>query len=319
MPTRLLLLPLLLALPSAAAAAELEAWAGGGAHATTGFAGGTLGNQSQVEADGRLRYGAVSARVDLDLHLDPAAPGVVVRPYAPEWAAIQVGQGRYRLRGGVINPMISLEDWDEWDNYLPTYSLLFSGASLGRVRGGEAEVAFDDGTAVFVFAGQDLDFGVAPPPLVVGAGVSSEQDAFGTWSGVAAYPTEGWYAGYGSVEVYPHDQLSVALDTSFGTSAGAPFFTGQLVLNALPEAAVQPVARVESLWDPQGAVLDAQDGLKRYTASLGARWAPADPVLLSLEAKLDALGPTPVPGIFLGVSLFRGEPEDGALDGEADP
>jgi malate dehydrogenase len=43
----------------------------------------------------------------------------------------------------------------------------------GLVLTGEAEVAFDDGTAVFVFAGQDLDFGVAPPPLVVGAGVSS--------------------------------------------------------------------------------------------------------------------------------------------------
>jgi hypothetical protein len=317
LPTWSLLLAL--ALPSSARGAELERggvelWGGGGAHATTGFVGGQLVNQSQLEADGRLTAGWFSARLDLDLHLNPAAPGVITTPYAPEWAMVQVGQERFRLRGGVLNPMISLEDWDEWDNYLPTYSLLFSGASLGRVRGAEAEVAFDDGTAIFAFAGQDLDFGVKPPPLVVGVGVSSEQDAFGTWSGVAAYPSEGWYAAYGSVEVYPLEPLSVALDTTTGLSAGAPFFVGQLVINALPEAAVQPVARYEALWDPEGAVLAPAPGLGRYTASLGARYAPADPVLISLEGKLDGMGLDPIPGVFLGLSLFQTDPEAGDAD-----
>ena len=317
MPTWSLLLTLAHLSPTASAA-SLETWAGGAAHATTGVADGQLTNQSQLEADGRLRYGWLSARLDLDLHVDPFAPSVIVRPYAPEWASLQIGQDRARLRAGVVNPAISLEDWDEWDNYLPTFSLLFTGASLGRIRGAEAELSLEDGTALFVFAGQDLDFGVQPPPFVVGAGIATEQEAFGTWSGVAAYPSEAYYAAYGSVELYPHDQLSVAVDTSLGLSAGAPFFTGQLVLNALPEAALQPVARLESLWDPEGAVLVAEPGLRRATASVGARYAPADPVLISLEAKLDALGSAPVPGVFLGLSLFRSEPDDGALDGEPD-
>jgi hypothetical protein len=301
LPTWSLLLTLAHLSPTASAA-SLETWAGGAAHATTGVADGQLTNQSQLEADGRLRYGWLSARLDLDLHVDPFAPSVIVRPYAPEWASLQIGQDRARLRAGVVNPAISLEDWDEWDNYLPTFSLLFTGASLGRIRGAEAELSLEDGTALFVFAGQDLDFGVQPPPFVVGAGIATEQEAFGTWSGVAAYPSEAYYAAYGSVELYPHDQLSVAVDTSLGLSAGAPFFTGQLVLNALPEA----------------AVLVAEPGLRRATASVGARYAPADPVLISLEAKLDALGSAPVPGIFLGLSLFRSEPDDGALDGEPD-
>lgn len=306
---------LALALPTTAEGAELQRWFGGGLHTTTGFAAGQVSNQSQAEADARLAYGPLSLRLDLDLHLDPFVPGVITTPYAPEWASLQIGNDRLRLRGGVVNPMISLEDWDEWDNYLPSFSLIFNGASIGRVRGAEAEVAFDDGTTLFAFAGQDLDFGVQPPPFVVGMGVSTEQDSFGTWSGVAAYPTESYYAAYGSVELYPIDPLSIAIDTATGTSAGAPFFVGQFVINALPESPVQPVLRYETLWDPEGAVLTGAPGLDRFTASAGARWTPVDVALVSLEAKLDGMQGDPVPGVFLGLSLFQAEPDDS----EADP
>jgi hypothetical protein len=147
--------------------------------------------------------------------------------------------------------------------------------------------------------------------------VTSDNDAWSTYSGVMIYPTEGYYAAQLEGEIYPADALSVALDGGVGLFQGAPFAGGQLVVNILPDGMVTPVVRGEYMWDPDGAALGgAAYGVPDATASVGVRVAPLDVLRFELEGKATFIGGTTVPGVFLGITLHRPEPDEVAYEEE---
>jgi hypothetical protein len=217
----------------------------------------------------------------------------------------QVAMGDARVRGGVLNPNMGLEDWDEWNNYLPTFSLMFDGASPGRVLGGEAAWALGDSGQAFAFGGADLDFaGRGTMTPLGGGGAFYEADSWATWSGVAVYPADEYWGVFAAVDCYPLDALWLSIDGGAGTSAGEPYAGGQLVVNVLPEAMVAPVARGELIYDPGGAALGLPDG----TASAGARVAPLEGLQVALEVKAVFADGETTPGAYLSVQLFEPEP-----------
>lgn len=294
-----------------AMAADVDTWFGGGvslgAYATPDAAGTFASTTvSQAEADARFATGVVYGRLDLDVHMDPASPawdGQVPL----EWAMLQVSPGTWFVRAGVTNPNIGLEDWDDWVNYLPTTSVLFDGASPGRLGGGEVGWTFSDGGQAFVFGGWDMDW--AAPSF--GGGYASEQDAWSTWSGLVAQPTldfgtgtPGLYGFFGALEIYPADALWLTLDGGGGVMGGSPFAGAQLIANVLPEAVVQPVARVEGVFDP-----DDMMGAPVATASVGARVQPLDWLRVAVEGKY-SVDPATENGLgaFLTLDVWRPEP-----------
>lgn len=303
-------LPLL----SGGLAGDPAVWVGGAGSAQLGYQkSGLAGTEVQAELDARVEQGPFYFRADLDftLGLDGGAHPVM---FPPEWLMIQYSPGAVRLRAGVVNPNIGLEDWDPWNNYLPTFSILFNGASPGRVLGGE--VAYQVGNAeVFAFGGADMDFvasDVFIPELtpIAGLGVWAEGESLATWSGLALYPTESYYGAFAAVEYYPLDQLWVSLDGGLGLSAGEPFAGAQLVVNVMPEAVVAPVARVEGVYDPGGVALGGADaGVAKGTFSLGARLQALASLSVMAEGKLTLWGSGLVdPGVFIRVTGFRPEP-----------
>ncbi|MBI4703881.1 MAG: hypothetical protein HY744_22450 [Deltaproteobacteria bacterium] len=284
----------------------------------------------QAELDVRLAWKWLYARFDLDLRpFYPAAEDAedavlasgrfgFAAPFGPEWAMLQLGRDSLRARLGVTNPAMGLEDWDEWNNYFPTRSIMFEPARPGRLLGAEPSYGFESGPTLFAFGGYDLDF---EDPMV-GAGITTEQDAWATWSGVAFYPTVGFYsdAWYGTAvvafEIYPFAELSIALDgqagllgpEACGAESCAPFVGGQLVLSALPEAVARPVVRIEALLDPDETLGGAEAGVPTISASAGLKLVPAEWLSIALEGKTARVGDAMAPALFGAISVFRPEP-----------
>lgn len=303
---------------TAALAGEVSGWVGGAVGAQAGWQG-SAQTTLQAELDASFTTEMLYGRLDLDVWVDPFIPGMSQAP--PEAAYLQIGGDGPRAKIGVMSPNMSLESWDFWDNYLPTFSTNFNGATLGRIAGADLGTTLGNGVEVYVFGGDDLDWnmgyegfkpnGYATPAWVVGAGVDTEQDAFSTWSGVAAYPTESFYAAYLALEVYPHELVWVTLDSSAGLSAGAPFASGQLLVSVMPEATVVPVLRGEYLFDPDGEALGgAEAGLPDGAISLGAHAWPLDWLNVQAEAKASFFDGEVSPGVFVSVAAVRAEPEE---------
>lgn len=303
---------------AAAMAGEASGWVGGAVGAVGGWQDGAQ-TTLQAELDASFTTDLLYGRLDLDVWVDPLAPGLAQVP--PEYAYLQVGREGPRAMVGVVNPNMSFEYWDPWDNYLPTFSTFFNGATPGRILGADLGYTLENGTDFFVFGGHDLDWnigydgfqvsGMTDPALAVGGGVASEQELWATWSGVAAYPTLDFYAAYVALELYPHDLVWVTLDGGAGLSAGAPFAGGQLMVSVMPEATVVPVVRGEYLFDPDGAALGgAEYGIPDGTASVGAHAWPLDWLNVQAEAKATFWDGEVSPGVFVAVAAVRAEPEE---------
>jgi hypothetical protein len=299
---------------AAAFAAEPDVFLGGGADLRGGWSDGAPVLQTQAEFDARVGFKAVSARLDADVTFDALTGELVLTP--PEWAMVQVRvddpskKVGWATRFGVLNPNIGLEDWDMRNNYLPSYSIMWDAAQPGRVLGAEAEVRVGDGHHLMVWGGLDLDWGslTAPTPDV-GVGFWSEQDTWGSWSGFFSLPTLDLHALVTTFEFYPHDLVSLTLDTSAGLSGGRGFVGGEVVLNVAPEFVVTPVARGEFVVDPQDAALGGvAEGVPDGTASLGLRAAPIPQLQLMVEGKATFADGRASPGVWAGVQLFAPDP-----------
>lgn len=266
---------------------------------------------SQAEVDFRLKSGMVFVRVDADVHLDiNQDPAIPVAPLPPEYAMVELQPGDWRIQAGVVNPEFGLQEWDEWDNYLPEYSFGWA-AQPGQVVGVEPGYLLGDGsTKVFAYGGLDLawagSWGALPDAPIFGAGVASELDSFGTWSGVFAYPTLDYYGAVAAFEVYPAGALWLTLDGIAGSSGGSPLVGGQLVANVLPEATVNPVARVEAMWDPEFAVTGSGVG-----AGLGVNVWAHDWLYASAEGRFRVVDRIKQPAVIVLVGVHRPDPDDG--------
>lgn len=307
----LLTLTLLLA-PAQAA----DLWFGGSLDAALDLSPGSLSVPTMGEVDFRMQQGKVFVRVDVDLWTDLASPSLL-QPYPPEWAMVQVGTEGPIVRAGIHNPNIGLEDWDYRNNYMPTYSNYFNGASPGRLLGAEFAWHFENDAEVFVWGGSDMDFGwsegeVLPEPYwTAGVGVSAEAEMWSTWTGFVTYPQDGFYALFYSGEVYPHNLVTVALDGGAGVSAGSPFAGGQLVVVGMPEATVNPTVRGEVNLDPDLALGSFADtGVYRSAVSAGGKVTIRDWLQVMAEGKLmwSAKEAQMSPGVFVALNVFRPEP-----------
>ncbi|MEQ1501441.1 MAG: hypothetical protein ABMB14_04380 [Myxococcota bacterium] len=313
-----------------ALAAETEGWVGG--HVTTGLqvdqdqGVGTI--LSQVELDARAETSGVYFRLDLDYHFDPlffSADNSEYQlgphyPLPPEVALVQFGD-KYHLRAGVVNPNFGLQGWDEKETYLPTYTYSFA-LTNGQILGIEPGITFDDGTGLFVFGGYDMGFQVPD----VGFGVSTEQDAFGTWSGVFWLPTEDYVLLLSANEVYPADWLWLTLEIDAGLASGGGIAGGELVASLWPESIVGGALRVErQMTDTkaQAALTALEIPMAPLTAlSAGLRIDPASALHLALEAKetLPDDGAANFTGTFLVTVMAPGEPgDDFAVHDAEDP
>jgi hypothetical protein len=303
--------------PSAARAADV--WLGGAVSAGVEVNDDVVTVPLQAEGDVRAEWDHVYVRLDADVHLQPVDnQEVITQPYTVEWAMVQIGAGEdpYRLRLGITNPNVMLEDWDAWNNYLPTFSLMFNAASPGRLLGGEVVLHRPDGTEIFAWGGLDLDFYGYPPVSsdtvvvpTIGAGVSTEQDTFGTWTGVAWWPSDAFGGLFGCLELYHLDPVWFTIDGSVGVSGDAPFAGGSFLVNVLPEAIVSGVARFEGVIDPGDEALGgAFDGVLDGTASLGTRIQPLPELLFQLEVKALVDSGEVSPGVAALVTLYRPEP-----------
>lgn len=297
-----------------ALAAPVDVFLGGGADLRGGWSDGAPVLQTQAEFDARVGFKAVSARLDADVTFDALTGDLMLTP--PEWAMVQVRvddpskKVGWATRFGVFNPNIGLEDWDMRNNYLPSYSIMWDAGQPGRVLGAEADLRVGDGHHVMVWGGLDLDWGslTAPTPDV-GVGFWSEQDTWGSWSGFFSLPTQDLHALVTTFEFYPHDLVSLTLDTSAGVSGGRGFAGGQIVLNVAPEFLVTPVARGEFVVDPGDAALGgAAEGVPDGTASLGLRAAPLPQVQLMLEGKATFADGQASPGVWAGLQIFAPDP-----------
>ena len=140
--------------------------------------GGLIESTTQVEGDVRFEKDDLYLRADVDVTLDTLG-GVTPTMYPPEWAMVQYAPGSLRLRLSVTSPNFNVEDWDAWNNYLPTFSVMFNGASPGRLLGGQVGWALDDATEVFAYGGLDLDYctladpecAFADAPPIAGLGI----------------------------------------------------------------------------------------------------------------------------------------------------
>lgn len=280
---------------------------------------------AQAEVDFRLGTDLIFVRVDLDAHVDPAnLAGGLTAPVPPEWAMVQIGREKYHLRLGVTNPNIGLQQWEEWQNYLPSYSLTWA-AQPSQILGAEPGIDFDDGTSLFVYAGYDLAWGGLQLPvrgaqpgeggslfpssggLTAGLGFSRSADSYYASLDVSAYPLAGYdyYASFGCFELYPSDLLTLSLDGGGGVAAGSGFAGGQFQVALTPSDFISPAVRVEALYDPDDFL-----GLPMATASIGGRITPLEFATISLEGKSSFYNgaPAQLSGVLI-VSVFRPEPD----------
>lgn len=248
----------------------------------------------EAEVDLELYSGIVYARADLDVHIDVTGdytdsgnPGLAA-PLGPEWAMLQVGTKQY-VRAGITNPAVGYEDWDQWVNELPTYSILFGAASPGRNLGAEAGMVLENGADVFLWGGYDLEWGYP----MAGVGVAYDGESFGTWSGVVAYPgatnendgSKGTYAMFDSLELYPADQLYVVVDGGGGLLTGKLFYGAQVILIGFPEKKIGLTGRVEYARGEDDVFNQFGDAYPTMTAGLGVRLRPNDYFRADLEGK----------------------------------
>ncbi|MGK3988945.1 hypothetical protein WME99_38230 [Sorangium sp. So ce136] len=286
---------------------------------------------AQAEVGLRIASDSLYFRLDLDMQAASAplglpafglpafvypewslpAPELKIGP--PEWAMLQIGREDYHLRLGVITHAIGIEDWDNWVNYFPTFSTMISTVP-GRMLGVEPGLVLGEGYEVNVFGGLDLD--VNAPTF--GAGLTTMQALWSTWSGVAFYPTIDFYSAVVALELYPAEALTVSIDGSVGLvglpdEAGAtklkPWVGGEFIANILPKVAIHPLVRVQGLHEPGGALsaflFAPQPSL---SASAGLTYAPFDELKISLEGKASRVEDDILPGLFALVALRRPEP-----------
>jgi hypothetical protein len=271
-------------------AAAQDMWMGGqvgtGLQYVQGVGVGTV--LSQVEADFRYATGDWFFRIDLDYHFDPIFFGEGLNdgyqigphyPLPPEYAVVQWKPGKFFLRGGVTNPDFGLQEWDEKDNYLPTYTNGWVWAN-GQNLGIEPGLRFDDGTDLFAFAGYDMAW-LTPG---FGAGVQTEQDWFGTWSGFFVLPWYGYAAIYAANELYPSDALWLSLEINAGIAAGDPLIGGQFVANLFPDASYGGAVRGEMKFFEE-ATTDLLGDIDKFAVSASVRADPVGWLHLALEAK----------------------------------
>lgn len=285
---------------------EPQVWVGGGLGGAVGYADKAVEGEVHSEVDFRFGWRKSFVRLDLDLNYDPVNKELIYA--APEWAMASTQLGPLIVRGGLFSPNVGLEDWDRWNNYLPSYSVGFNAASVGRVLG--VELAGDVGDVQIAGAiGSDIDFNSPAQSFYVGMSVWTERDTWSTWSGLYVYPLDGWLESQLSFEWYPHDLFWISLDTCMGLSGKTPWASGQLVLNVAPEWYVQPVVRGEYVYDPNHEVLGGWEaGIPDATASVGLRVAPHELVQIQLEGKGLFADNRFIPGFYASVELFRPEP-----------
>lgn len=266
---------------------------------------------SQAEVDLRVKSGIVFVRVDADVHLDLAQdPVLPAFPVPPEYAMIELQPGDWRLQLGVVNPEFGLQGWDEWDNYLPEYSLAWA-AQPSQVVGVEPGYLLGGGaTKVYAYGGFDPGWAEGWATLVdapiFGAGIASELDFFSTWSGFFAYPTLDYYGAVVALEVYPADLLWVTLDGLAGAGEGKPVVGGQLVVNVLPEAVVNPVARAELMYDPGAWATGSAVG-----GGLGVNVWATDWLYVGAEGRFRVIEKVKEPAAILLIGVHRPDPPDG--------
>lgn len=285
---------------------DLKVWVGGGIGGAVGYADKAVEGEVHSEVDFRFGWRKSFVRLDLDLNYDPVNNELIYA--APEWAMASTQFGPLIVRGGLFSSNVGLEDWDRWNNYLPTYSVGFNNASVGRVLG--VELAGNVGDVQIAGAiGSDIDFASPAHSLHLGLFVWTERDTWSTWSGVYVYPLDGWFETQLSFEWYPHDLFWISLDGGVGLSGKAPWATGQLVLNVAPEWYVQPVLRGEYVFDPDHAALGGwEEGVPDATASVGLRVAPHELVQIQLEGKALFADNRFIPGFYASVDFYRPEP-----------
>lgn len=324
-----------LTLASTAQAGDVETWFGGAASggvvvSGTGSGVAVAPTLAQAELDARLGTDLIFIRVDLDVHMDPAALSAgLASPIPPEWAMLQIGREKYHLRLGVTNPNIGLQQWDEWQNYLPSYSILWA-AQPSQIAGIEPGVSFEDGTDVYLYSGYDLGWGGYAGAgrhalgLTAGAGVVHSADSWYLSLAAGAYPLGGidsgevgaeppwggaYYHGYGTFEYYPLDALTLSLDGGGGLMTGSSFAGGQFQVNVLPETIVSPTARFEALYDPDDALGDG----RAWSAGAGVKVTPCEFVVFQVEGKADGYTADYGGGVGLSavalLSIFRPEPD----------
>lgn len=269
---------------------DVDSWFGG--HVTTGLqtvqgvGAGTIG--SQVELDARAATGSLYFRLDLDYHFDPVffveggTDGYQLAPHyplPPEVALVQIGT-KYHLRAGVTNADIGMQGWDERTNYLPSYSGVWS-LTNGQNLGLEPGITFDDGTNLFAFGGYDMAW-LTPG---FGLGVSSQQDSFGTWSGVFFLPAYPFGMLVSANEVYPADALWLSLEVNGGPAGDGVVAGGQLVATLFGDATVGGALRFDQQFMSDAAVTALELEVDSTAISAALRADPSDVVHLALEAK----------------------------------
>jgi hypothetical protein len=241
-----------------ARAGDVETWAGGlaitGVQEVQGEGFGTI--LSQVEFDFRAASGPVFFRLDLDYHFDPYFFGVEGQDYQlaphyplpPEYGLVQLGT-KYHLRAGVTNPDMGMQEWDENLNYFASYSSAWA-LSNGQNLGLEPGITFDDGTNLFVFGGYDM--GWLTPAF--GGGFQTEQDLWGTWSGVAVFPhyvfddagdATPYVFAVTADELYPADAVWLSLELDLGVANGGTAGGGQFMASLFPDGMVGGAIRID--------------------------------------------------------------------------
>lgn len=349
-------MPLFAALP-----ADIEMWVGGGTSVVAGVHRDVSGSgdsrfdaMAQAEVGLRLARGPLYFRLDLDVQASSAPdgmpafgfPGFLFPSWAlptrglkigpPEWAMLQIGREAHHVRLGIVSHPIGLEDWDNWNNYFPTFSTMINTVP-GRMLGIEPGIIVGNGYEINVFGGIDLDMGdlkfkfddpYSDVP-VFGAGLTTMQELWGTWSGVALYPTLDYYVAVLALEFYPAESLWVDVNGSTGLvgvpdDAGnttmKPWIGGELIANILPLEPLHPLVRVQGLVESDDALssflLTPQPTLG---ASAGLTYSPFPELKISLEGKVSKVEDDLMPGLFASVALRRVEPPPYAVSAPEDP
>lgn len=333
-------------------------WFGGGAgivttveRDSTGVGPNTYGASAQAELGYRAQSGSTYFRLDWDLQLgsNDAAKVAAGYPYyppwteiddgvkigIPEWAMVQLDFDPIKLRLGIVTHAIGLEDWDSWNTYFPSKSTTFN-LVPGRMGGVEVAYVLGSGYELTAFAGCDFDWGGCIPydedgdgendieagdGFTVGAGVTTSQDFYGTWSGIAAYPTLPYYVGVLALELYPLEELWIAVDGATGIIGGEDeagnstnnfFLSGGLTANVLPEEIVYPMFRFQGLIDPDDGAWGG--GFPKISVGAGLSSSPVDGFKISVEGKVSSYGELSpygvdiVPGFYTSITLIRPEP-----------
>lgn len=303
-------------------------WVGGAASAVGGF---TVNEQEplaamlQVEGNLNVTAGIFSADIDLDAHFNPfgspflgsgdvvvwypddGGDYVLAYPRPIEELELTVADGSWRVSGGLLNPAIGIETWDEWQNPLVTTSGMFA-MQPGQIGGAEFGWTFgEEGPELSVYGGFDFawhDEGL--PAAEVGLTFSYSGDALGTYNGVWAMPTIDNYGALLSAEIYAAEAVTIDVSVSPGLIEGAGYVGGWADASFLPEAMLNPVVRVEGLVDPQQALVGL---VPTAAAEVGANFHPVDFLNVQLAGRVTLEGQALNPGVVAGVSIFRPEPE----------